>query len=58
MKISEEALALRQKRKKDMKAMYDRLNKQQKYTQSQIYHLLSERFYLLDRQIQYILHDK
>ena len=55
MKISPEALALREKRNAAIRAAYDELNRQQKWSQSEIYAQLSDRFYLLERQLQYIV---
>lgn len=55
MKTSEEAKALRAKRDAAIKAMYAELNKQQKWSQAEIYHRLSERFYLLERQLHNIV---
>ena len=51
MKLSAEALALYQKRDKAIRAAYHELNKNHKLSQAQIYHLLSERFFLLERQL-------
>ena len=56
--MSEEALALREKRNKEIRKMYERLNKLQKYSQAEIYYKLSQRFYLLERQIYSIIHQK
>ena len=58
MKTSEQALALREKRNRAIRAKYDELLKQNRWTQSEIYYQLSEQFYLLERQIQYIVHVK
>ena len=55
MKLSEEALALRKKRDEAIRTAYWELNKQQKWSQTQIYDQLSERFFLLERQLQYIV---
>lgn len=58
MKLSEQALALREKRNKAIRAKYDELLMQKRWTQSEIYYQLSEQFYLLERQISYIVHGK
>lgn len=58
MKTSEQALALREKRNRAIRAKYDELLKQNRWSQSEIYYQLSEQFYLLERQIQYIVHGK
>ena len=58
MKTSEQALALREKRNRAIRAKYDELLKQNRWTQSEIYYQLSEQFYLLEQQIQYIVHGK
>ena len=58
MKLSNEAIALYQRRDKDVRDMYHQLNKLQKYSQAQIYHLLSEHFYLLERQLYRIVNGK
>ena len=55
MKTSKQALALRQKRDEVIRAAYTELNKQQKWSQGEIYHQLSDRFFLLERQLQYIV---
>ena len=55
MRTSEEAKALRAKRDAAIKAMYAELNKEQKWSQAEIYHRLSERFYLLERQLHNIV---
>lgn len=55
MKTSMEALALREKRNAAIRAMYDEMNKEQKWTQAEIYHRLSERFYLLERHLHNIV---
>lgn len=55
MKTSDQALALRQKRDEAIRAAYRELNKQQKWSQGEIYAKLSDRFYLLERQLQYIV---
>ncbi len=55
MKLSEEALALRQKRDKAIRASYDELLKNPKLSQAQIYHLLSEQYFLLERQLYRII---
>ena len=43
MKTSPEALALREKRNAAIRAAYDELNRQQKWSQSEIYAQLSDR---------------
>ena len=64
MKMSEEALALRQKRNRAIKAAFNELKKekneqnQQKWSFTEMYILLSEQFYLLPRQIQRIINGK
>lgn len=58
MKTSEQALALREKRNRAIRAKYDELLKQNRWTQSEIYYQLSEQFYLLERQIYRIVHKK
>ena len=58
MKLSEEALALYKKRDQAIRAAYDELNKNPKLSQAQIFHLLSERFYLLERQLYRIVYGK
>lgn len=58
MKQSEQALALREKRNRAIRAKYDELLKQNRWTQSEIYYQLSEQFYLLERQIYRIVHKK
>jgi hypothetical protein len=64
MKNSKEALALREKRNSDIKAAFNELLKvndeqnRQKWSFTQIYLILSDRFYLLPRQIQRIIHGK
>lgn len=58
MKLSQEALALYQRRDKVIRDKYDELNKTQKYSQAQIYHLLSEQFFLLERQLYRIVNGK
>ncbi len=55
MKSSPEASALREKRNAAIRAAYNELNKQQKWSQSEIYAQLSDRFFLLERQLQYII---
>ena len=58
MKSSEQALALREKRNRAIRAKYDELLKQNKWSQGEIYYQLSEQFYLLERQINFIVHGK
>ena len=58
MKLSEEALALYKKRDQAIRAAYDELIKNPKLSQAQIFHLLSERFYLLERQLYRIVYGK
>ena len=58
MKTSKQALALREKRNRAIRAKYDELLKQNRWSQCEIYYQLSEQFYLLERQIQYIVHGK
>ena len=58
MKQSEQALALREKRNRAIRAKYDELLKQDRWSQSEIYYQLSEQFYLLERQIYRIVHKK
>ena len=58
MKQSEQALALREKRNRAIRAKYDELLKQDRWPQSEIYYQLSEQFYLLERQIYRIVHKK
>lgn len=58
MKLSQEALALYQRRDKVIRDKYDELNKTQKYSQAQIFHLLSEQFFLLERQLYRIVNGK
>lgn len=58
MKTSEQALALREKRNRAIRAKYDELLKQNRWSQSEIYYQLSEQFYLLERQIYRIVHKK
>lgn len=58
MKQSEQALALCEKRNRAIRAKYDELLKQNRWSQSEIYYQLSEQFYLLERQIQYIIRGK
>jgi hypothetical protein len=58
MKLSEEAVALYQRRDRVIRARYDELNKTQQYSQAQIYHMLSEQFFLLERQLYRIVNGK
>lgn len=58
MKLSEEALALYQRRDQVIRNKYNELNKTQQYSQAQIYHLLSEQFFLLERQLYRIVNRK
>ena len=58
MKTSEQALALREKRNHAIRAKYDEMLKENRWSQSDIYYQLSEQFYLLERQIQRIVHQK
>lgn len=58
MKLSQEALALYQRRDQVIRDKYDELNKTQKYSQAKIYHLLSEQFFLLERQLYRIVNGK
>lgn len=58
MKLSEEALALYQRRDKVIRDKYNELNKTQKYSQAQIFHMLSEQFFLLERQLYRIVNGK
>jgi len=64
MKMSQEALALRQKRNCDIKVAFNELKKvqdehnHQKWSFAEIYLILSDRFYLLPRQIQRIINGK
>lgn len=58
MKLSEEAIALYKKRDQAICAAYDELNKNPKLSQAQIYHLLSERFFVLERQLYRIINGK
>ena len=51
MKRSEETKALYEERDKAVRTMYEELNKEQKYSQAEIYYLLSKRFFLLDWQL-------
>lgn len=55
MKTSMEAWVLREKRNAAIRAKYEEMNKEQKWTQAEIYHRLSERFYLLERQLHNIV---
>ena len=55
MKTSMEAWALREKRNAAIRAKYEEMNKEQKWTQAEIYHRLSERFYLLERHLHNIV---
>jgi len=64
MKMSQDALALREKRNRDIRAAFIELKNerdeknQQKWSFTQIYLILSDRFYLLPRQIQRIITGK
>ena len=58
MKLSDEALALYQRRDNVIRDKYNELNKLQQYSQSQIYHMLSEQFFLLERQLYRIVNGK
>ena len=64
MKMSEDALALREKRNQDIRSAFKELKnerddqKQQKWSFTHIYFILSDRFYLLPRQIQRIITGK
>ena len=55
MKNSKEALALREKRNSDIRAAYWQLRKLQTMRETDINEELSTRFYLLPRQLQYIV---
>ena len=58
MKRSEEAKALYEERDKAVRTMYEELNKEQKYSQAEIFFLLSKRFFLLERQLYRIVNKK
>ncbi len=58
MRQSEEAIALRKRRDEAIRMKYDELYKEQKYSQEDIFHLLSEQFFLLRRQLQVIIFGK
>lgn len=58
MKLSDEALDLYQRRDKVIRDKYNELNKLQQYSQSQIFHMLSEQFFLLERQLYRIVNGK
>lgn len=58
MKRSDEALALYQKRDEAIREAYQELNKNHKLSQAQIYHRLSERFFILERQLYRIVMGK
>ena len=58
MKLSDEAMDLYQRRDKVIRDKYNELNKLQQYSQSQIYHMLSEQFFLLERQLYRIVNGK